>query len=106
MLIPRGSTKTDWEVELGVVVGAEARYLDDVGDAAACIGGYVISHDVSERAFQLERGGQWDKGKSCETFNPVGPDLVTPDEVDGRPADWRWGSRSTACRASRAAPPR
>ena len=79
--IPRGSTKTDWEVELGVVVGAEARYLADVHDAAACVGGYVISHDVSERAFQLERGGQWDKGKSCETFNPVGPDLVTPDEV-------------------------
>ena len=81
VLIPRGSTKTDWEVELGVVVGAEARYLEDADDAAACIGGYVISHDVSERAFQLERGGQWDKGKSCETFNPVGPDLVTPDEV-------------------------
>ena len=81
VLIPRGSTKTDWEVELGVVVGAEARYLEDADDAAACIGGYAISHDVSERAFQLERGGQWDKGKSCETFNPVGPDLVTPDEV-------------------------
>ncbi len=64
-----------------MVVGAEARYLADVRDAAACVGGYVISHDVSERAFQLERGGQWDKGKSCETFNPVGPDLVTPDEV-------------------------
>lgn len=82
VLIPRGSTKTDWEVELGVVVGAEARYLEDVGGAAGCIGGYAISHDVSERAFQLERGGQWDKGKSCETFNPVGPDLVTPDEVE------------------------
>jgi 2-keto-4-pentenoate hydratase/2-oxohepta-3-ene-1,7-dioic acid hydratase in catechol pathway len=81
VLIPRGSTKTDWEIELGVVVGTEARYLDDPDGAAACIGGYVISHDVSERAFQLERGGQWDKGKSCETFNPLGPDLVTPDEV-------------------------
>lgn len=81
VLIPRGSTKTDWEVELGVVVGAEARYLEDLTDAASRIGGYVLSHDVSERAFQLERGGQWDKGKSCETFNPVGPDLVTPDEV-------------------------
>jgi 2-keto-4-pentenoate hydratase/2-oxohepta-3-ene-1,7-dioic acid hydratase in catechol pathway len=79
--IPRGSTKTDWEVELGVVIGAEARYLDAVEDAAACIGGYLISHDVSEREFQLERGGQWDKGKSCETFNPLGPDLVTPEEV-------------------------
>jgi 2-keto-4-pentenoate hydratase/2-oxohepta-3-ene-1,7-dioic acid hydratase in catechol pathway len=81
VLIPRGSTKTDWEVELGVVIGAEARYLDDLDRAAACIGGYVVSHDVSERAFQLERGGQWDKGKSCETFNPIGPELVTPDEV-------------------------
>ena len=79
--IPRGSTKTDWEVELGVVIGAEARYLPDVEAAGACIGGYVISHDVSERAFQLERGGQWDKGKSCETFNPLGPELVTPDEI-------------------------
>ena len=105
MLIPRGSTKTDWEVELGVVIGAEARYLTDVRDAAACIAGYVISHDVSEREFQLERGGQWDKGKSCETFNPVGPDLVTPDEVDGRPASCGWRSRSTGCCASRAAPP-
>ena len=82
VFIPRGSTKTDWEVELGVVIGAEARYLDDPDGAAGCIGGYVVSHDVSERAFQLERGGQWDKGKSCETFNPVGPDLVTPDEVE------------------------
>jgi 2-keto-4-pentenoate hydratase/2-oxohepta-3-ene-1,7-dioic acid hydratase in catechol pathway len=81
VLIPRGSRKTDWEVELGVVVGAEARYLDDPGQAASCVAGYVVSHDVSERAFQLERGGQWDKGKSCETFNPLGPDLVTPDEV-------------------------
>ena len=82
VLIPRGSMKTDWEVELGVVIGAEARYLEDTDRAAGCIGGYVISHDVSERAFQLERGGQWDKGKSCETFNPVGPELVTPDEVE------------------------
>ena len=79
--IPRGSTKTDWEVELGVVIGGAARYLPDVESAAAHIGGYVISHDVSERAFQLERGGQWDKGKSCETFNPLGPELVTPDEI-------------------------
>jgi 2-keto-4-pentenoate hydratase/2-oxohepta-3-ene-1,7-dioic acid hydratase in catechol pathway len=82
VLIPRGSTKTDWEVELGVVIGAEARYLETTERAAACIAGYVVSHDVSERAFQLERGGQWDKGKSCETFNPLGPDLVTPDEVE------------------------
>ena len=80
--IPRGSTKTDWEVELGVVVAAEARYLPDTHRAAACVGGYVISHDVSERAFQLEHGGQWTKGKSCETFNPLGPDLVTPEDVE------------------------
>jgi len=79
--IPRGSTKTDWEVELGVIIGAEARYLPGVEAAGACIAGYAISHDVSERAFQLERGGQWDKGKSCETFNPLGPDLVTPEEI-------------------------
>jgi 2-keto-4-pentenoate hydratase/2-oxohepta-3-ene-1,7-dioic acid hydratase in catechol pathway len=79
--IPRSSTKTDWEVELGVVIGATARYLDRVEDAAAVIAGYCVSHDVSERHFQLERGGQWDKGKSCETFNPLGPWLVTADEV-------------------------
>jgi 2-keto-4-pentenoate hydratase/2-oxohepta-3-ene-1,7-dioic acid hydratase in catechol pathway len=79
--IPRTSTKTDWEVELGVVIGATARYLDRVEDAAAVIAGFCVSHDVSERHFQLERGGQWDKGKSCETFNPMGPWLVTADEV-------------------------
>jgi 2-keto-4-pentenoate hydratase/2-oxohepta-3-ene-1,7-dioic acid hydratase in catechol pathway len=80
VLIPRGATKTDWEVELGVVIGREARYLDSATEAAGCIAGYCISHDVSERAFQLERGGQWTKGKSCDTFNPLGPWLVTPDE--------------------------
>jgi 2-keto-4-pentenoate hydratase/2-oxohepta-3-ene-1,7-dioic acid hydratase in catechol pathway len=79
--IPRTSLKTDWEVELGVVIGATARYLDRVEDAAGVIAGYCVSHDVSERHFQLERGGQWDKGKSCETFNPLGPLLVTADEV-------------------------
>ncbi len=79
--IPRGSMKTDWEVELGVVLAGEARYLDSPADAEALIAGYVVSHDVSEREFQLERGGQWDKGKSCETFNPLGPHLVTADEV-------------------------
>ena len=79
--IPRGSEKTDWEVELGVVIGAEARYLASPADAAAHIAGYVLTHDVSERAFQLERGGQWTKGKSCDTFNPLGPWLLTPDEV-------------------------
>jgi 2-keto-4-pentenoate hydratase/2-oxohepta-3-ene-1,7-dioic acid hydratase in catechol pathway len=81
VLIPRGSTKTDWEVELGVVVGARARYLEDADAARDVIAGYLVSHDVSEREFQLERGGQWDKGKSCETFNPAGPYLVTPDEI-------------------------
>ncbi|MEU1971251.1 fumarylacetoacetate hydrolase family protein [Microbacterium sp. NPDC019599] len=81
VLIPRASQKTDWEVELGVVIGAEARYLASPDDALACVAGYAVSHDVSEREFQLERGGQWDKGKSCETFNPLGPWLVTADEV-------------------------
>ncbi len=80
--IPRRSVKTDWEVELGVVIGREARYLESADDALAHVAGYVVSHDVSEREFQLERGGQWDKGKSCETFNPLGPVLVTADEVD------------------------
>ncbi|MFN8171528.1 MAG: fumarylacetoacetate hydrolase family protein [Candidatus Nanopelagicales bacterium] len=79
--IPRGSVKTDWEVELGVVVGSECRYLASPAEARERIAGYVLSNDVSEREFQLERGGQWDKGKSCETFNPCGPWLVTPDEV-------------------------
>lgn len=81
VLIPRKSVKTDWEIELGVVIGATARYLDSPAAAASVIAGYVLSHDVSEREFQLERGGQWDKGKSCETFNPLGPYLVTPDEI-------------------------
>ena len=79
--IPRGSEKTDWEVELAVVVGKEGRYLPDEAAALDVVAGYTISHDVSERAFQLERGGQWVKGKSCETFNPLGPWLVTPDEA-------------------------
>ncbi|GAA2793078.1 fumarylacetoacetate hydrolase family protein [Kitasatospora paracochleata] len=79
--IPRGSTKTDWEVELAVVIGSEARYLGDPSEAAACIAGYAISNDVSEREFQLEYSAQWDLGKSCEGFNPLGPWLVTPDEV-------------------------
>ncbi len=82
VLVPRGSAKTDYEVELAVVIGARARYLDSPADAPAVIAGYAIANDVSEREFQIERsGGQWDKGKSCETFNPLGPWLVTPDEV-------------------------
>lgn len=79
--IPRGSEKTDWEVELGVVLGRQARYLPDEAAAAACVAGYCIAGDISERSFQLERGGQWDKGKSCETFCPLGPWLVTADEI-------------------------
>jgi 2-keto-4-pentenoate hydratase/2-oxohepta-3-ene-1,7-dioic acid hydratase in catechol pathway len=82
VLVPRGSAKTDWEVELGVVIGARAGYLESAAAAQDVIAGYLVSHDVSEREFQLERGGQWDKGKSCETFNPAGPYLVTPDEIE------------------------
>jgi 2-keto-4-pentenoate hydratase/2-oxohepta-3-ene-1,7-dioic acid hydratase in catechol pathway len=82
ILLPPGSERTDWEVELGVVIGRTARYLSSPAEALACVAGYVAVDDVSERAFQLERsGGQWSKGKSCETFNPLGPWLVTPDEV-------------------------
>jgi 2,4-didehydro-3-deoxy-L-rhamnonate hydrolase len=80
--IPRGSTKLDWEVELGVVIGERTSYLESVEDAHAAIAGYLVANDVSERAFQIERGGQWTKGKSAETFNPAGPWLVTPDEID------------------------
>jgi 2-keto-4-pentenoate hydratase/2-oxohepta-3-ene-1,7-dioic acid hydratase in catechol pathway len=81
VLIPRGSKKTDWEVELGVVIGKSVRYLADKESALSYVAGYCISNDVSEREFQLERGGQWDKGKSAETFNPLGPWMVTTDEI-------------------------
>ena len=81
VLVPRRSVKTDYEVELGVVIGRTARYVDEDDEALGCVAGYVISHDVSEREFQIERTGTWDKGKSCETFNPLGPLLVTADEV-------------------------
>ncbi|WP_405875611.1 fumarylacetoacetate hydrolase family protein [Streptomyces sp. NBC_00005] len=80
--IPRGSTKTDWEVELGIVIGRRTSYLDSAAQARDAIAGYVVVNDVSERAFQLERGGQWAKGKSAETFNPAGPWLATTDEID------------------------
>ncbi|MEE6287864.1 fumarylacetoacetate hydrolase family protein [Georgenia sp. MJ173] len=84
VLIPRGSTKTDWEVELAAVIGTRARYLDSPADAARHIAGYTISNDVSERAFQIEEsGGQWSKGKCAETFNPLGPALVPADELSG-----------------------
>ncbi|MFI0979208.1 fumarylacetoacetate hydrolase family protein [Streptomyces sp. NPDC021093] len=81
VLIPRGSTRTDWEVELGVVIGSRARYLAGPEEALACVAGYAVSHDVSEREFQLDFSPQWDLGKSCETFNPLGPWLVTADEI-------------------------
>ncbi|KIR66092.1 MULTISPECIES: fumarylacetoacetate hydrolase family protein [Micromonospora] len=82
VLIPRGSTRTDWEVELAVVIGRPARYLDSPADALAHVAGYAVANDVSERDYQFaDPGGQWAKGKSCETFNPLGPWLVTPDEV-------------------------
>ncbi|MFK0686941.1 fumarylacetoacetate hydrolase family protein [Mesorhizobium sp. IMUNJ 23033] len=80
VLIPRGSVKTDWEVELGVVIGKTAKYVSEA-EALDYVAGYCVSHDVSERAFQAERQGQWTKGKSCDTFGPIGPWLVTKDEV-------------------------
>ncbi|RWX80839.1 FAA hydrolase family protein [Neorhizobium lilium] len=80
VVIPRGSQKTDWEVELGVVIGKTAKYVSEA-DAMDYVAGYCVSHDVSERAFQSERSGQWTKGKSCDTFGPIGPWLVTKDEV-------------------------
>lgn len=81
VLRPRGATQMDWEVELGVVIAERCRYLDSPAAAASRIGGYVLSNDLSERTFQLERGGQWDKGKCFETFNPLGPWVKTSDEV-------------------------
>lgn len=80
IIIPRGATKVDWEVELCVVMGAEARYVSE-RVALEHVAGYCIINDVSERAFQLERGGQWDKGKGCDSFGPIGPWFVTADEI-------------------------
>ena len=80
VIIPKGSTKTDWEVELAVVIGQRASYVSEA-DATKHIAGYVLHNDYSERVFQLERGGQWVKGKSCDTFAPLGPFLATPDEI-------------------------
>lgn len=80
VMLPRGSVKTDWEVELGVVMGARARYVPQK-DALNLVAGYCIVNDVSEREYQIERGGTWDKGKGCDTFGPIGPWLVTRDEV-------------------------
>ncbi|MBY3369583.1 fumarylacetoacetate hydrolase family protein [Rhizobium laguerreae] len=80
VIIPRGSEKTDWEVELGVVIGKTAKYVTEA-EALDYVAGYCVSNDVSERAFQTERSGQWTKGKSCDTFGPIGPWLVTKDEI-------------------------
>ena len=80
VVLPRDSVKSDWEVELGVVIGKRARYVDQA-DALDYVAGYCVVNDLSEREYQLERGGQWDKGKGCDTFGPVGPWLVTTDEV-------------------------
>ena len=80
VVLPQGSVKTDWEVELGVVIGRTARYVSEA-DALGHVAGYCVVNDVSERAYQLERGGTWDKGKGCDTFGPIGPWLVTTDEV-------------------------
>ena len=84
-----------------MVIGAEARYLDSPATRRGCIAGYAISNDVSEREFQLERGGQWDKGKSCETFNPLGPWLATPDElVSRRRSPCAWASTASCGRTA------
>ena len=80
LILPRNHTKADWEVELAVVIGKKASYVEEAA-AYECIAGYTLHNDYSERAFQLERGGQWVKGKSCDTFAPIGPYLVTPDEI-------------------------
>jgi 2-keto-4-pentenoate hydratase/2-oxohepta-3-ene-1,7-dioic acid hydratase in catechol pathway len=80
VVIPRGSVKTDWEVELGVVIGSKASYVSEE-EALDYVAGYTVINDVSEREYQLERGGQWDKGKGCDTFSPIGPWMVTRDEV-------------------------
>lgn len=81
IILPRGSQKTDYEVELGVVIGSKASYVSEA-DALSHVAGYCIVNDVSERAYQIERGGQWTKGKSCDSFGPIGPWLVTPEELD------------------------
>jgi 2,4-diketo-3-deoxy-L-fuconate hydrolase len=89
VIIPRGSKKTDWEVELGVVIGKGGSYIDE-GDAMDHIAGFCVINDVSEREYQVERAGTWDKGKGCDTFGPTGPWLVTPDEVGDFDALGMW----------------
>jgi 2-keto-4-pentenoate hydratase/2-oxohepta-3-ene-1,7-dioic acid hydratase in catechol pathway len=80
VMLPQDSVKGDWEVELGIIIGRTTRYVAET-EALGCVAGYVLANDVSERAFQMERGSQWDKGKGCDTFGPIGPWLVTSDEV-------------------------
>jgi 2-keto-4-pentenoate hydratase/2-oxohepta-3-ene-1,7-dioic acid hydratase in catechol pathway len=89
IVIPRGSVKTDWEVELGVVIGKRASYVEEA-EALDYVAGYVVCNDVSERAYQMERGGTWDKGKGCDTFGPLGPWLVTKDAVPDPQALSMW----------------
>ena len=89
VVLPQGSVKSDWEVELGIVIGRTARYVSEA-DALSYVAGYCTVNDVSEREYQLERGGQWDKGKGCDTFGPVGPWLVTADEVGDPQALAMW----------------
>ena len=89
VVLPQGSVKSDWEVELGVVIGAKARYVSEA-DALQHVAGYCVVNDVSEREYQIERGGTWDKGKGCDTFGPVGPWLVTADEVGDPQALQMW----------------
>ena len=89
VVMPKHSVKTDWEVELGVVIGSKARYVSEA-DALSYVAGYCVVNDVSEREYQLERGGTWDKGKGCDTFGPVGPWLVTADEVGDPQALAMW----------------
>jgi len=89
VVIPKGSVKTDWEVELGVVIGRKARYVEKA-EALDYVAGYCVVNDVSEREYQLERGGTWDKGKGCDTFGPVGPWMVTADEVSDPQALGMW----------------
>ena len=97
MRLPRGSVKTDWEVELGVVIGKRASYLDTDEEVRAAIAGYTLVNDVSEREFQNERGGQWVKGKSAETFNPAGPWLATPDGRELSTLDLYHGHPTLVC---------
>jgi 2-keto-4-pentenoate hydratase/2-oxohepta-3-ene-1,7-dioic acid hydratase in catechol pathway len=97
IVLPRGSTKTDWEAELGLVIGKTARYVEEA-QALSYLAGYVTVHDVSERDFQKNRGGSWDKGKGCDTFAPIGPWLVTPDEVKDPQTLRVWSSVNGAIR--------